>query len=91
MVQAGDSPQMQAPAKFTDLIPGHCTVNIHLDGYEDYKTDVTIAVDTPVDLGTVNLKQKTGDLVLQSPQSGVIYTLTGPNDYYHQGRDPRQT
>ena len=87
-VQAGDSSQMPSPAKFTNLIPGPCTVTIHLDGYEDYKTDVTVTADTPVDLGTINLKQKVGELDLASPQSDVTYTLTGPNDYSHQGAIP---
>jgi hypothetical protein len=87
MVTLGDS-QAPAPAKFTDLIPGPYTVKITLDGYVDYKTDVTISPDKPVDLGTVNLEQKSADLTLASPEPGVTYTLTGPNGYTHDGAIP---
>ena len=90
LIKAGDSTQMQAPAKFTNLIPGPCTVTIHLDGYEDYTTSVNITADTPVDLHTITLQQKVGDLSLTSPQSNVTYTLTGPNGYTHDGAIPEQ-
>ncbi len=88
MIKAGDSTQMPAPAKFTNLIPGPCTVTVHLDGYEDYTTNVNITADTPVDLGTISLTQKVGDLSLTSPQANVTYTLTGPNGYTHDGTIP---
>jgi hypothetical protein len=76
------------PVKFTNIVPGPFTVSIHLDGYEDYKQDVVVTADQPVDLGTVALVQKSGNLSLTSPQSGVTYTLTGPNGYSHDGQLP---
>jgi len=76
------------PASFTDIVPGTFSIAIHADGYEDYRQDVTVAADTPNDLGTINLVQKTGNLSLTSPQSGVTYTLTGPGNYSHDGQVP---
>jgi hypothetical protein len=76
------------PVKFTNIIPGAFTVVIHADGYEDYKQDVTVTADTPVDLGTIVLAQKTGNLSLTSPQSNVTYTITGPGNYSHDGQMP---
>jgi hypothetical protein len=77
-----------APVKFTNIIPGPFTLVIHADGYEDYRQDVTVAADQPTDLGTIVLVQKTGNLSLTSPQSGVTYTLTGPGGYTHDGQVP---
>jgi hypothetical protein len=76
------------PAKVEDLVTGPCTVTIQMAGYEDYKTSATIAQDAPVDLGIIQLVPKVGDLALSSPQSGVTYTLTGPNGYTHDGTIP---
>jgi hypothetical protein len=76
------------PASFNDIIPGTFSLVIHAEGYEDYKQDVTVTADTPVDLGTINLVRKTGALSLTSPQSGATYTLTGPNGYSHDGPLP---
>ena len=86
-VTIGDS-RKQTPATFDDLIPGSVSVLIHADGYEDYKQNVTVTADKPTDLGTVELILKAGSLSLTSPQSDVQYTLTGPNDYSHQGQFP---
>jgi formylglycine-generating enzyme required for sulfatase activity len=61
---------------------------IHLDGYEDYKQDVTVTADKPTDLGTITLAQKAGNLSLTSAQSGVTYTITGPGNYTHDGQVP---
>ncbi|HEX4140106.1 MAG TPA: SUMF1/EgtB/PvdO family nonheme iron enzyme [Candidatus Methylacidiphilales bacterium] len=77
-----------APARVDSLAPGDYDVLIQLDGYEDYKTKVTVTPTSPVDLGTVNLVQKTGGLGLSSPQGDVTYTLTGPNAYNHEGTIP---
>jgi hypothetical protein len=77
-----------APANFTDLNPGPITLVIRLDGYEDYRQDVTVTADKPTDLGTITLVQKTGNLSLTSPQSGVTCKLTGPGDYSHEGQLP---
>jgi formylglycine-generating enzyme required for sulfatase activity len=76
------------PVKVDDLATGPCTVTIQMDGYEDYKTEVTIAQDQPVDLGTIQLEPKAGNLALASPQSDVTYTLTGPAGYTHEGTLP---
>jgi len=77
-----------APVKFTNIVPGPFTVSVHLEGYEDYKQDVTVTADQPVDLGTIALVQKAGNLSLTSPQSGVTYTITGPNSYSRDGQLP---
>jgi hypothetical protein len=76
------------PVKFTNIVPGPFTLMIHADGYEDYKQDVTVTADTPTDLGTIALAQRTGNLSLTSPQSGVTYKLTGPGNYAHEGQVP---
>jgi len=76
------------PVKFTNIIPGPFTLVIHADGYEDYKQDVTVTADTPTDLGTIALAQRTGDLSLTSQQSEVTYKLTGPGNYTHEGQVP---
>ncbi|MCE0521475.1 MAG: SUMF1/EgtB/PvdO family nonheme iron enzyme [Methylacidiphilales bacterium] len=76
------------PANFTGIIPGTFSMSIHLDGYEDYKQDVTVTADKPTDLGTITLVQKSGNLSLTSPQSGVTYKLTGPNNYSQEGQVP---
>jgi formylglycine-generating enzyme required for sulfatase activity len=76
------------PAKFTDLMPGTFSITIQSDGYEDYRQDVTITADKPTDLGTIQLTPKTGNLSLSTPQSDVTYTITGPNNYSHDGSMP---
>ena len=76
------------PAKFTDLVPGTSTILIQAPGYEDFTEAVTITADTPTDLGTIALVQKTGSLSLACAQSNVTYTMTGPNDYNHEGQIP---
>ena len=76
------------PAKFDSLIPGPVTVLIQQDGYEDYRQDVNVTADKPIDLGTIQLVAKAGTLSLTSPQSNVTYTLTGPNSYSHDGQIP---
>jgi formylglycine-generating enzyme required for sulfatase activity len=76
------------PASFSDIVPGTVSIVIHLDGYEDYKTDATVGGDHPTDLGTIPLVQKTGNLSITSPQTNVTYTLTGPGGYSHGGQVP---
>jgi len=76
------------PAKFDSLIPGNVSVLIQQDGYEDYRQDVNVTADKPIDLGTIQLVAKAGTLSLTSPQSNVTYTLTGPNGYSHDGQLP---
>jgi hypothetical protein len=87
MITVGDS-QMRSPAHFADLTPGPYTVKVHLDGYEDYKANVTISPDKPLDLGTINLDLKAADLTLTTPETGVTYTLTGPDGSTHNGTLP---
>jgi hypothetical protein len=86
-VTMGDS-SGTTPIKFANLIPGTYPLVIHLDGYEDYKQDVTIAADQPTDLGTIALVEKAGNFSLTSPQTGVTYKMTGPGDYEHDGQVP---
>jgi hypothetical protein len=77
-----------APIKFSNIVPGPYPLMIHLDGYEDYKQDVTIAADQPTDLGVIALVQMTGNLSLTSALTGVSYKLTGPTGYSHDGDVP---
>jgi formylglycine-generating enzyme required for sulfatase activity len=76
------------PATFSDMVPGHVSLVIKLDGYEDLKQDATITGDKPTDLGVIALAQKTGAVSITSPQSNVTYTLTGPGGYSHGGTVP---
>lgn len=76
------------PASFTDLIPGNFTVVIHADGYEDFKQDVTVTANNPVELGTITLAQKTGNLSLTSPQKNVSYKMSGPSGFSREGQVP---
>jgi formylglycine-generating enzyme required for sulfatase activity len=76
------------PADFSDIIPGTFSIVIHMDGYEDYRQDVTVGPDKPTELGTINLVQKMGNLALTSPQGNVTYKLTGPGGYSHEGQLP---
>jgi hypothetical protein len=76
------------PAEFTDVKPGKITVVVTAVGYDDYREDLTVAADMPVDLGTVQLVRKRGNLDLSTPQKDVFYDLTGPDGYDHQGQLP---
>ena len=78
----------KTPATFADIIPGTFSILIHLDGYDDYKQNVTVTADKPTDLGTITLVQKTGNLSLTTSLSDVSYKLTGPNGYEHDGTVP---
>jgi hypothetical protein len=78
----------KTPATFADIIPGTFSIVIQLDGYEDYKQNVTVTADQPNNLGTITLVQKTGNLSLTSPLSDVTYKLSGPNGYSHDGQIP---
>jgi hypothetical protein len=83
----GDS-RGTTPVKFTNIIPGTYSLLIHLEGYEDYKQEVTITADQPTDLGTIALVQMSGNLSLSSSLTGVTYKITGPGDYSHDGDVP---
>jgi hypothetical protein len=76
------------PATFDDIAPGKITVIVQADGYEDYRQDMTVTAEKPTDLGTIQLTQEEGSLALSSPQNDVAYTLTGPNNYSHEGTLP---
>jgi hypothetical protein len=82
------SEHLQTPAKVTDLTPGKVTVLIQADGYEDYKQDVTVSGDKPLDMGAIELVPKAGSLSLTSPQDNVTYTLTAPNGHVYTGQIP---
>ncbi|MCE0483372.1 MAG: SUMF1/EgtB/PvdO family nonheme iron enzyme [Methylacidiphilales bacterium] len=79
---------LKTPAIFNALTPGKISVVIQADGYEDYHQDLSVTADKPTDLGTVQLVAKVGAISLSSPQSNVSYSITGPNDYSHQGQLP---
>ena len=78
------------PATFDDIAPGKITVIVQSDGYEDYRQDMTVTADKPTDLGTIQLAPQQGNLALSTPQSDVVYTLTGTgtNNYSHNGTLP---
>jgi formylglycine-generating enzyme required for sulfatase activity len=78
----------KTPANFTDIVPGSIAMVIQADGYEDFHQDVTIDADKPLDLGTIQLVQKSGNLSISSAQSDVTYTITGPAGYTHDGKLP---
>ena len=78
----------QTPATYNDLIPGKVTVGVHADGYNDYQKEVTVQKDVPLDLGIITLEKKVGSVSFTSPQVGAQYTLTGPNNYSHDGTLP---
>jgi len=78
----------KTPATFSDVVPGAATVVIQAPGFRDYTQDITVAANKPLDLGTIELGQKVGNLSLSSPQSGVNYVLTGANNYEHDGQLP---
>jgi len=78
----------QTPAVFNEIVPGTVTILIQADGFRDYKQDVTVTADKPVDLGTIDLGQKVGNLSLSSSQPDVTYTLTGPGDFKRDGQLP---
>jgi hypothetical protein len=80
--------QKTAPASFTDLPPGKISVLVQADGYEDYRQDLTVTTEKPVDLGLVRLVPKTGSVAFTCAEPGVTYTLTGPNGYNHQAAVP---
>ncbi len=77
------------PASF-GLPAGKATVFIQSPGYEDYRKEITVTADQKLDLGTIQLVLQTGNLSLTSPEQGVTYTLTGPNNYSRTGQLPDQ-
>ena len=79
--------QKQTPATFPDLPPGQVTVLVQAPGYEDNQQSVTLVADRPASL-TVQLVAQAGNLAIDSPQTGVTYTLNGPNNYEHDGAVP---
>jgi formylglycine-generating enzyme required for sulfatase activity len=80
--------QKQTPAIFNDLAPGTISVLVQAPGYEDNQQSVTLASDKPPVALMVQLVPQAGNLALDSPQTGVSYTLTGPNNYEHEGVVP---
>ncbi len=80
--------QKTAPATFDGVAPGPINLTIHLAGYQDYHQSITAAAGQPLDLGVVSLAHRTGTLELSSPVTGITYTLSGPDNYTHQGSAP---
>jgi hypothetical protein len=77
------------PATFS-LPAGKATVFIQSPGYEDFRKEINVTADQKLDLGTIQLVPETGNLSLSSPEEGVTYTLTGPNNYSRDGQIPDQ-
>jgi Tfp pilus assembly protein PilN len=80
--------QKTTPASFTGVAPGSVNLLVHLDGYRDYQQKITAQAGQPLDLGVIPLSQRTGTIALSSAQDGVVYTITGPDGYSHQGTIP---
>jgi len=80
--------QKTTPAPVPDVAPGPINLVIHLDGYHDYQQRIVAEAGAPLDLGVIALAQRTGSISLSSPQDGIAYTLTGPNNYNHSGTLP---
>ena len=80
--------QKATPATFTDVAPGPINLVLHLDGYKDYHQTVLAQANQPLDLGVIPLAQRTGSIALASGVDGLTYTLTGPNNYSHNGTLP---
>jgi hypothetical protein len=80
--------QKTTPASFPDIAPGPINLLIHLDGYHDYHQNIVAEAGAPLDLGVIALAQRTGSISLSSPQDGIAYTLTGPDNYTHSGTLP---
>jgi hypothetical protein len=80
--------QKTTPASFPDVAPGTVNLLIHLDGYHDYQQKIVAQAGTPLDLGVIALAQRTGSIALSSADNGITYTLTGPNNYSHEGTLP---
>ena len=76
------------PAAFTDVPPGSINLVLHLDGYKDYRQTIIAQAAVPLDLGIIPLAQHTGTISLSSAVAGLVYTLTGPNNYTHSGTLP---
>jgi len=86
-VTLGDA-QKTTPATFPDVEPGTINLLIHLDGYHDYQQKIVAQAGAPLDLGVIALAQRTGSITLSSAETGITYTLTGPNNYSHTGTVP---
>ena len=86
-VTLGDE-QKTTPATFAGVTPGTIALLIHLDGYRDYEQKITAQPGQPLDLGVIPLAQRTGSISLTGDHDGLTYTITGPNDYSHQGTMP---
>jgi hypothetical protein len=80
--------QKITPATFTDVAPGTINLLIHLDTYHDYQQKIVAQAGAPLDLGVIALSERTGSISLSSAQQGITYTLTGPNNYSHDGMLP---
>jgi hypothetical protein len=80
--------QKITPASFANVVPGTVNLLIHLDGYHDYQQKIVAQAGTPLDLGVIALAQRTGSIAFSSAETGMTYTLTGPNNYSHDGTLP---
>ena len=79
---------LPTPATFDHVTAGKISLVVHSDGFDDYRQNLTVSADKPTDLGTVQLVQSLGNVVISSAQGNVSYTLTGPGGYTHQGQVP---
>jgi hypothetical protein len=79
---------LATPATFKDVTAGKVTITLHADGYTDYRQDLQVSADKATDLGKISLARAHGNLTLSSPQKDVTYTLTGPDNYTHEGSIP---
>ena len=79
---------LATPATFKDVPAGKATLTVHANGYADFHQDLQVSADKATDLGKISLARALGNVTLSSPQKGVTYTLTGPDNYTHEGSIP---
>ena len=84
------STSLPTPAVFKDVLSGKVSLTIHADGYNDYHEDMEVSSAKPTDLGKISLTRALGNVALTSSQKDVLYTLTGPDNYSHDGSVPDQ-
>jgi hypothetical protein len=77
-----------APAIFEGIVPGKVTLTISVDGYRTVTKEVILEGDQTADLGLIELVARSGGIKMTSPQSGVAFTLSGPNNFYRSGTLP---
>ncbi|MEM1058886.1 MAG: SUMF1/EgtB/PvdO family nonheme iron enzyme [Verrucomicrobiota bacterium] len=69
------------PVKIREIVPGEYIIRIAKAGYEPRELEVTFKGEEVIDKGTIQLKRQKGNLVVNSEQENVAYTMSGPEDF----------